>query len=504
TNTIKKMRNRRIVSEGLIGGALLIIGLYNLVLFLVRRSERLPLAFSAVCFVFGIYALFSGERLILLFFDIPFELFGKLWFFQYYIMVPAVAWFIHCLFPEDGRLPVYKGLAIFSAILAGLTFALPFSRGVDIFSVNHIATAATAVYLIVKIILALRRKREHALSFALAAAIFILATVNDILYSENLISTLRISSYGLLGFALAVSVMVSRRFASAYMQEEQSATSLRRYSRSLEELVGERTAELETQTNKLEDGIRYAKLIQDSVLPSMDSLKIILPECELFFRPRHIVGGDFYWAQAIEPGRGWLALGDCPGTGVTGALRVMRTISLLNNAITHENPAMKGINDPASIMSWLHGRRLEESSHNSSMDLLLIYWDNGDVKYASSRLGFFVRTKAGQDGIPPVHFFPGDKKSLGSPRTPGNHAFRQGNISLEAGDYMYLLTDGLLQQNGEDKPFPFGKRRMADLIQSIEGEGPKDHLFAISNGLNEYQQNMTQHDDNLLIIIRNI
>ncbi|MFW6364075.1 MAG: SpoIIE family protein phosphatase [Spirochaeta sp.] len=488
THDARLLQHKNIAYEGMIGGALLIIGLYNFVLFLVRREERLPLAFAFVCIVFAADVLFGGERTILMLLDIPFTTFGKIWFLQYYFMPVSMTLFIHYLFPGDSRPYFWRGLCAFALLYSLLTWLLPFSEVIDLLPVYHIASLSSLVYMTYIMVTALRHKREHSIPFTIAGILTIGTAVNDLLYAENIIVSVYLSSVGILGFAAAISGMISQRFSQTFAHEEEMAVNLRRYSNNLEELVAERTSAIEAKNRELEDGIAYAKLIQSSVLPTASEIDAIAPDSFIIFHPRDIVGGDFYWASSTGSSSGWIAVGDCTGHGVPGALMVMLSISMLGRGVA----SMANRPDPSNVLSELHhGVRtsMPRSKTHDGLDIGLIHYNNGKVLFAGAHMGLYVLRNTG------VEYIPGSRKGAGYARTPLNYEFTSTAVQLNPGDSLYLLSDGFLDQHGGERDFPFGKRRFRHLLNSLAEVPFSRHRDALLQALNEYRRDRPQRDD---------
>jgi len=92
------------------------------------------------------------------------------------------------------------------------------------------------------------------------------------------------------------------------------------------------------QKNKhITDSINYAKRIQDSILPSQEELSKHFSDYFVFFRPREIVSGDFYWLSSSQSGKKILAIADCTGYGVPGAFMSMIGNTLLNEIVNEKN-----------------------------------------------------------------------------------------------------------------------------------------------------------------------
>ncbi len=130
---------------------------------------------------------------------------------------------------------------------------------------------------------------------------------------------------------------------------------LEEYNRTLEEKVQERTEELnknlkevEAANTKIMDSIRYAKVIQSSLLPNPETMKTYLPDSFLIWMPRDIVSGDFIFTHSFEDGF-IIAVNDCTGHGAPGAFITIIAAFVLRKIIKDE-----GGHDPAHILKRLN------------------------------------------------------------------------------------------------------------------------------------------------------
>lgn len=488
------VRQRSLLYEGLIGGSLLTIGLYNLILFAVNRKQRLPLAFFFVCLFFAAFILLAGERVLLLLFDIPFSIFGKLWFLSYYFMPVSMAVFLHFLFPEDSQSFVWKGLLLFASVYSLITMILPFDRAIDLLSVYHLATLTTAIYLITVIIIAIIRNRPYVYAFMAASILLFVTSVNDILYAENIIVSVFLAPFGILGFAIALSVVISRHFAETYLREKSLGNDLKQYSSNLEKLVEQRSKQIQKRKEELDTGIEYAERIQKSSLTSDSELIKIFPEHFIIYMPRDAVGGDFYWGFSQDRGKGYLAIGDCTGHGIPGALMSMLSSSILQQIIETGNSDT--VKRPTAILSELHNgvrKSLQQkggSNLNDGLDIGIIHTNQSILQFAGAHMGLYlVRNGSG------VEYFPGSRKGAGYIRTALDYEFDSAQIELKKNDTFYLMSDGLIDQNGGGKNLPFGKRRFIQLLESIQNEPFQQQKSMILDALHEYQNGNPQRDD---------
>lgn len=203
---------------------------------------------------------------------------------------------------------------------------------------------------------------------------------------------------------------------------------------------------LEKQNKEIEDSIRYAKRIQTSILPSDAHLKSLLGEYFLFFRPKDVVSGDFYWVKKIND---WLivTVADCTGHGVPGSLMSMLGVSFLNEIVRERE-----INDAASVLNKLREFIIEALKQTGDtgtqkdgmdMGLAAINLATRECSWAGANHNFVIYRPDGRDELIELK---GDKMPVGV-HVRMDH-FTNHKLTLEKGDRLYFFTDGFPDQFG--------------------------------------------------------
>ena len=274
-------------------------------------------------------------------------------------------------------------------------------------------------------------------------------------------------------------------------------------NKRLEELVRLRTNEISAQNEKLEqqkneiqsktedilDSIKYAKRIQDTILPTKDSLNAMLNEHFVFYRPKDIVSGDFYWARKIGNKAIWSAV-DCTGHGVPGAL-----VSIVGNNGLLRATSEFGLTEPAKILDKTRELVVEsfknqgENDVRDGMDMALVALDMEamTLEFAGANNGcVIIRDNEIID-------IKGDKQPIGDfdqakPFT--NHV-----IELQKNDCIYLYSDGYVDQFGGDKGKKFKSRAFKDLLAVISQKPMEDQLDIIVKTFDDWKAGYEQIDD---------
>lgn len=268
----------------------------------------------------------------------------------------------------------------------------------------------------------------------------------------------------------------------------------------LERKVEERTKELIEKNMKIMDSIDYAKRIQESILPSTDQLDSLFNDYFLLWRPRDTVGGDFYWSKRLGEDDYLIAVGDCTGHGVPGALMSMLAISVLNHVVDFECK-----NDPGFILQKLNGFIKEtlnqnglEGTTDDGLDIGLCYISKGkELVFAGAKCALYA-VAYGKE----VAVYNGDKRSIGYRRTAKDFVYSNQVIPLTKDQRFYMSTDGFFDQNGGPKNYSFGKKRFISLINMYDEFSLSEQKGFFEQQLEIFMGEEAQRDDITVIAFK--
>ena len=291
---------------------------------------------------------------------------------------------------------------------------------------------------------------------------------------------------------------------------------LRENERVLEAKVIERTEqvvhqkeEIEAKNGELEvlykhvtDSIKYAKRIQEAILPPDSLVKSILPNSFVLYKPKDIVSGDFYWMDKKDDKTMFAAV-DCTGHGVPGAFMSIVGHNILKQAVSNNNfttPALildklnEGVSEPLPHGGHEH----EEGQAKDGMDISLctIDFKTLELQYAGAynplyiiRNGQLIQTKANKF---PIGLFLGEEKKK----------FTNHTIQLQKGDSVYIFSDGYADQFGG----PYGRKFMAIpfrvLLMDINKEPVQRQKEILNKTIEEWRGQLDQVDDILVIGVK--
>jgi serine phosphatase RsbU (regulator of sigma subunit)/HAMP domain-containing protein len=282
--------------------------------------------------------------------------------------------------------------------------------------------------------------------------------------------------------------------------------------RILEQKVKERTEEVvrqrdenERQRLKLEDlykavtaSIRYAKRLQNSILPPKEVINSICPDSFVLYKPKDIVSGDFYWFEKTEKANFFAAV-DCTGHGVPGAFMSLVGANGLNTSIREHN-----VTEPAEILDHLNkfvneslNKSREENQIRDGMDIALcsIDYEKMELFYAGANNPLYII----RDGE--FMIIKADKFAIGS-FDPGSKKYNQHKVKLQEGDVIYLFSDGYADQFGGERGKKFLYNRFRQHLLSVHKKEMSQQKKYLQKTMFEWQGSFEQVDDILVVGVR--
>jgi serine phosphatase RsbU (regulator of sigma subunit) len=259
---------------------------------------------------------------------------------------------------------------------------------------------------------------------------------------------------------------------------------------------------LEQKNQDITDSIRYARRIQDAIMPRREILQDALPNSFVLYKAKDIVSGDFYWWSVRGP-LVFVAAVDCTGHGVPGAFMSVIGVSFLNQFI-NEN----AITQPEEVLTRLHHQVHHTLNKDSGagattkdgMDLALCVIDTAarTLRYAGARRPLW---QVKPDGQIVVH--EANKRSIGEV-IDGVMEFDFSGVTLpfEADNDYYIFTDGITDQFGGPHNKKFKFERLKELILSLNGATPAQKHDRIKQAIEDWQGKNEQTDDILVIGLR--
>ncbi|OKL37446.1 ATP-binding protein [Domibacillus mangrovi] len=242
--------NLGIAAEMFVTASLLVIGVYHLLLFVLRRKDRATLYFGLFTMLLGIRSLLVGELLITQFWPaIPWELQFKI---EYLILCSSgyiITMYSECIFPNYVSRRILRGTRNITAVFCIIIVVAPALVYTKLLLLIGVLTVLNMIYLMVGLVIAAVRRMEGALIFLLVSVVALVTVINDFLYYNEWSLIGNTSPLGLLVFTIAQMILLSSRFTRAASNEERIARELQDANNKLTEMNMnlERTVQERTQ-----------------------------------------------------------------------------------------------------------------------------------------------------------------------------------------------------------------------------------------------------------------
>ncbi len=271
-------------------------------------------------------------------------------------------------------------------------------------------------------------------------------------------------------------------------------------------IISEQKREVEQQNEIIEqkkkevlDSIEYAKKIQEAILPSHENIKKIFPRSFVLYEPKDIVAGDFYWLEKTNDGI-LIAVGDCTGHGVPGAMVSVVCSNALNRAVKEF-----GICEPGLILDKVREIVVETFEKSGSevqdgMDISLLSLStkqDGDlinVKWAGANNPLWYVSENEFIEIK------GNKQPVG--KYVRKDPFTTQSLSFKKGDLVYLITDGFADQFGGDKGKKFKYKTLHELLLKNASLDVEEQKVILKNTFQTWKGSLEQVDDVCILGIK--
>lgn len=290
---------------------------------------------------------------------------------------------------------------------------------------------------------------------------------------------------------------------------------------------------IEKQKEKIVDSITYAQLIQESILKKESEIQKHLPDSFVYFQPKDIVSGDFYWfsrvARSPESGEVRtettsdfglrtsdfqlktpdselliIAAVDCTGHGVPGAFMSMIGNTLLNQIVNERK-----ITVPSDILKLLHqgitaalNQEKKGPLAHDGMDIALCCIDylNNQIQFAGAQNPLYIVSDNTLEEIKADVYSIGNNMFL--KKNKGEIEYTNHILPLKKGTCLYMFTDGYTDQFGGINNKKLGTIKFQEFLLTIQHLSLPQQKQCIINTLNDWKAGIPQIDDILVIGIR--
>lgn len=255
---------------------------------------------------------------------------------------------------------------------------------------------------------------------------------------------------------------------------------------------------LQVEQNKILDSIKYASRIQSAIFPPAEQVKIALPEHFIFYQPKDIVSGDFYWVERLG-NEVLFSVADCTGHGVPGALMSMLGISYLNDiihrqGITHPSDVLNELR--ANIIRTLHQDNKTDGSKDG-IDLMFCKLNTETMllEYCGASSYMFVFSK----NI--LQLIKSDRIPIGfSYKKPVPFETKQ--LQLNKGDKLFMFSDGFIDQFGGNDVSKFKLIQLKTILENNCHKSMNEISNTVQMAFMDWKGDIEQIDDVLLLGIK--
>ena len=256
--------------------------------------------------------------------------------------------------------------------------------------------------------------------------------------------------------------------------------------------------EIKDKNKKITESINYAKRIQNAILPNQELLNNIFGDAFMFYKPKDVVSGDFPWLFEKED-IVYIAVVDCTGHGVPGALLSFIGYFLLQNIVDHNRELTA-----SQVCDELHygvRKTLKQDQDGANardgMDIALCKYNKKThvLEYAGAHRPLYL-LRNGE-----LEIFKGDRKAIGGipHKKKLEKEFTNYTIDTQKGDQIFFFSDGFPDQVGEQTKKKYQAKRMRELILENTNIKMTEYAHQFSNDFYTFKGNHKQIDDVLLI-----
>lgn len=266
-----------------------------------------------------------------------------------------------------------------------------------------------------------------------------------------------------------------------------------------QEAINQRDIILRQKTELIDD-LQYARHIQEAILPSKSVIGNLLPNYFIYNKPKNIVSGDFYWV-ASKDNLIIIAVGDCTGHGMSGALMTMAGIAFLDDILarSEEVVANKILNTLRTKVIQLLKQKGDIGEASSGMDIALCIYNqlSNTIQFAGANNPVYIARENGE-----LEIIKGDRIPIGY-YFDNEQPFTNVDLSIYKNDIIYLFTDGYADQFGGPNEKKFRYKQFQELIVKTALESNMNaQIELINNTMVDWIGNLEQIDDMLIMGIR--
>ncbi|MBI9068595.1 MAG: tetratricopeptide repeat protein [Salinivirgaceae bacterium] len=267
---------------------------------------------------------------------------------------------------------------------------------------------------------------------------------------------------------------------------------------------------IEKSNKEITDSIQYANYIQKAVLPSKVQFDELVSDHFVFFKPKNIVSGDFYWITKVE-NQLIIAAADCTGHGVPGALMSMLGVSFLNDIINKEyitNPGVVLRRMRKEVINALHQEgSIGERRDGMDLSLCSINLDSMELQFAGANSPLYIIREKSKEPIEcdnslafnkhVLYEIKGDKMPIAMYAKMDR--FRTVEISIQKDDILYMFSDGFIDQFGGPEVRRYKYKPFKELLLANCDKSLTEQKYILEKTFNNWKKNQEQIDDVMVL-----
>lgn len=254
---------------------------------------------------------------------------------------------------------------------------------------------------------------------------------------------------------------------------------------------------IEAKNRDLNDSVNYASKIQEAMLPEKEILTDMLPNSFVFYKPRDVVSGDFYWFKETSESVIYIATADCTGHGIPGALMSMIGHSKLNAIVSPKTELLPGKIleklDKAVTDSLTNKKYKTQSKDGMDVGLIKLDLNANKIHYAGALLNL-VRINGDE-----ITEYKSNRFPIGGGESYQKSEFTTIEIDIQKGDQFYMYSDGFPDQFGGAKEKKYLNKNFKKLLTTLSTKSTDEKLEVLGTELLKWQGEIEQIDDVLVV-----
>jgi tetratricopeptide (TPR) repeat protein/serine phosphatase RsbU (regulator of sigma subunit) len=275
-----------------------------------------------------------------------------------------------------------------------------------------------------------------------------------------------------------------------------------REKKKLSDKLAKQNHEIETQKSIVEEknqeiisSITYASTIQHAILPWESTIQNAISEYFIFYKPKDIVSGDSYWFQEID-GIKFLAVIDCTGHGIPGAMLTVIASSVLDDAVLS-----KKLKDTGEILTFMNekvtevlNQKLAENKIRDGMEVALIAIHQDKIQFSGAGRPLYLKNRT-------MEIIKTDKRGIAGQAENDEYEFSSVVIEKNENMSLYLTSDGFADQMNENSK-KFSSKRFVALLDSISEKPISEQKEILEYEFNNHKGERNQIDDITILGVR--